>query len=97
VIETATMVPNPADEAAWVSFRLADTTGAVDLKIYNVAGELVFKGELPGTARSYRWDLRNRSGTRVAAGLYVIVLEATDATGVRKDRMIMKLAVQDKR
>ncbi|MEK7474569.1 MAG: FlgD immunoglobulin-like domain containing protein [Candidatus Coatesbacteria bacterium] len=94
VIETAVMVPNPADEVAWISFRLADATGTVDVRIYNVAGELVAKGSAPGTARSYRWDLRNRSGTRVTPGLYVVVLEATDSTGVRKDRAIMKLAVE---
>jgi flagellar hook assembly protein FlgD len=94
VIETAVMVPNPADEVAWLSFRLADATGSVDVKIYNVAGELVFKGAAPGTARSYRWDLRNRSGTRVAAGLYVVVVEAADSTGTAKDRAILKLAVE---
>jgi len=94
VIEAATMVPNPADEAAWLSFRLADTSGTVDVRIYNVAGELVFKAALPGIARSYRWDLRNRSGTRVAAGLYVVVVEAADSTRTRKDRAILKLAVE---
>jgi len=97
VIEAGVVVPNPADEAVWIGFRLADTTGRVEIKIYNIAAELVFSVDAPGTARSYRWDLRNRQGSRVAAGLYVVVVEAAGAMGGRKDRMIMKLAVEDGR
>jgi flagellar hook assembly protein FlgD len=65
----------------------------VEVRIYNIAGELVHRGSASGMARSYRWDLRNRSGTMVTSGLYVVVLEANDPARGAKDRAIMKLAV----
>jgi flagellar hook assembly protein FlgD len=93
VIEEGVLVPNPAAEAVWISYRLADAAANLEVRIYTVAGELVYKGNSPGTARSFRWDLRNRNGERVADGLYVIELRATDpATGL-PDRRILKLAV----
>ncbi len=93
VIEVATLVPNPATESVWLSYRLASTAATVDIRIYNVAGELVFKGWTPGTARQYRWDLRNAAGERVADGMYVVVLEATDPLTLARDRQVLKLAV----
>ena len=93
LIVTALLVPNPASSVAWVAFSLASTTATVRVKVYTVAGELLLEGELPGTARAFRWDLRNRQGSRVSDGLYVIVLEAEDRAMGRRDRRILKLAV----
>jgi len=81
LIEEAILVPNPATESVWISLRLASTESYVDVKVYNVAGELVYHGSVPGTARSFRWDLRNRRGERVAAGLYAVVLDVADRLG----------------
>ena len=93
VIEAATLVPNPATESVWLSYRLATTAATIDVRIFNVSGELVFKGAAPGTARSYRWDLRNADGRRVTDGLYVVVLEAVDPVTLARDRRVLKLAV----
>ena len=93
LVEEAVLVPNPAREAAWIGFRLASMSSEVEVRIYNIAGELVHRGSASGMARSYRWDLRNRSGIMVTSGLYVVVLEANDPARGAKDRAIMKLAV----
>ena len=93
VIEAAMLVPNPATETVWLSYRLASTAATVDIRIYNVAGELVFRGRASGTTRSYPWDLRNAAGQRVTDGLYVVVLEATDPLTLSRDRQVLKLAV----
>ncbi len=93
VIESAVLVPNPADDVVWISFKLALTFGAVDVKIYAVSGKLIYKGQTPGTSRSFRWDLTNSHGSRVAQGLYVVVLEARDPWTGKQDRATLKLAV----
>ncbi len=93
LITAAAMVPNPADDVAWIAFTLASSSATLDIKVYNVSGELVHRGTAPGTARSYRWPLRNQLGTPVAEGMYAVVIEAFDpATGDRQ-REVMKLAV----
>ncbi len=96
LIVSPELVPNPAGEAAWLSYRLASTFAAVDIRVYNVAGELLFEGSADGTRNSFKWDLRNRDGRRVAAGLYLVVIEAADPTTGKRDRAILKLAVEGK-
>lgn len=93
VIESAALVPNPATESVWLSYRLASTAAIVDVRIYNVAGELVFKTTVNGAARQYRWDLRNADGRRVTDGMYIVVLDALDPATRSRDRQMLKLAV----
>jgi len=94
VILAADAVPNPVSEAAWVRVTLASPWATLEAKVYNVAGELVRKIEPCAGCRSFMWDLKNRAGSRVAKGLYVIVLDARDpATGAR-ERTTLKLAVE---
>jgi uncharacterized repeat protein (TIGR01451 family) len=96
LVESVILVPNPAAEAAWISLGLASSLSTVEVRIYNVAGELVFKGSIPGTARSWRWDLRNGRGYKVASGLYVIALDVRDEMTGARERVIRKLAVSDR-
>lgn len=94
IIEYAILVPNPANEVVWISYRLAATFGDVKVRIYAVSGEHIYTGSAPGTMTSFKWDLRNSRGTRVAQGLYVVVLEAGDSWTGKRDRTILKLAVR---
>ncbi len=96
LIESALLAPNPAKDVAWVGFKLASTLGEVEVKIYTVAGEMVYSAKLPGTAASFKWDLRNAQGSRVGAGLYLVVIEAFDSWSGKHDRRILKLAVEGK-
>jgi uncharacterized repeat protein (TIGR01451 family) len=94
LIISASFVPNPAREGVWLSFALASPLAEMTVRIYNIAGELVWKTEVTGASASFKWDLRNRQGTRVSPGLYVAALEARDpATGV-KSRKLLRLAVE---
>jgi hypothetical protein len=94
LITSAQLVPNPADEVAWIAFSLASTSATVTVKVYDVAGVLVHTGTAPGTARSYRWPLKNQLGTAVAEGMYAVVLEAYDPVTGDRQREIRKLAVE---
>lgn len=61
--------PNPAKDKMTFRVRL-ETAAEVELRIYNLAGELVFKlaEELPEGEQSLAWnDCR-----QVAAGLYIV-------------------------
>lgn len=94
VIVSANVVPNPSREVAWLVCSLASPGVVVEVKVYNVAGELVRSEAMGPGMRSCRWDLRNSAGLRVANGLYVVVLDAWDpATGAREKTML-KLAVE---
>ncbi|MBU0702003.1 T9SS type A sorting domain-containing protein [bacterium] len=75
--------PNPFQTGVWFPYELAESS-AIEIKIYNIAGELVQRLE-PGmqSAGSYvtndkavYWDGRNQSGERVANGIYVYMFRA---------------------
>jgi len=94
LILSAALVPNPAREGVWMAWKLSNPLAAVRLKIYNLAGELLLKEEPVEGAASYRWNLRNLQGTRVVAGLYIVVIEASDPIMGRDDRRLLRLGVQ---
>ena len=93
LIISARFVPNPAKEGVWLSYSLASPFAVMTVRIYNVAGELVWKTEVTGATASFKWDLRNRQGTRVTPGLYIAALEASDAQTGMKSRKLLRLAV----
>ncbi|MCD6374618.1 MAG: T9SS type A sorting domain-containing protein [Caldisericaceae bacterium] len=80
--------PNPFNPQTTISFTL-DRTGAVSLKIYNSAGQLVrtlinqqklFKGNL----YQYRWLGRNDQGNPVASGVYFYRLKTENHSVIKK-------------
>ena len=110
LISEVTPVPNPvaADaDQVWVTYKVpvAGVLAGLDVKVYNVAGELVrrIEGAALGGADTdplgldgrgtFKWDMRNQSGSRCSAGLYVIVIDASDLGGTIQ-RTITKLAIQ---
>ena len=52
-------------------------TTQYNLKIFTVAGELVFENEETGSNGRYEWDTANTNGTRVASGVYVYLVTNT--------------------
>ncbi len=77
--------PNPVDagKGKEVIFDQLPTGKQVTLKIYNLAGELVFEESGVG---SIRWGLRNNDDESVASGIYVYCLR--DESGVIKQGKI---------
>lgn len=57
----------------------------LDLKLFSLSGEKIFEQTLQGNAgvNMMNWGLNNQSGSLVASGLYIYLLEANDGTSVR--------------
>lgn len=94
LLASARLVPNPAREGVWLAWTTASPLAEVSIRVYNLAGELVFKEGMQAGTASYRWNLRNRQGTRVVSGLYIVVFEARDPLMNRTDRRLVRLGVQ---
>ncbi|MBN2406989.1 MAG: alkaline phosphatase [Elusimicrobia bacterium] len=65
---------NPREYGFGVTF--ANVTANAELKIFNIAGELVYDDKETGTDGRIVWHCRNNSGESVASGIYLAMLEA---------------------
>jgi len=79
--------PNPFNPETYISVALP-VASQVNLKIYNVAGQLVktlVDGEemVPGM-HVVRWDCTNETGEKVASGIYFYKMSAGDFHAVKK-------------
>jgi hypothetical protein len=82
--------PNPSRGAATVSFTLPQA-GVAAIAVYDVAGRRLARvadGELAAGRHSVTWDGRDASGRPVAAGVYLLRLEAG---GVAETRRVVRL------
>ncbi len=78
--------PNPFKTGVWIPYELAQDT-AVDIKIYNIAGELVRgldEGVKSAASHVTYWDGCNDGGEKVASGIYFCVFKAGSFSAVRK-------------
>ena len=59
-------------------FQLADE---VELSIYTIAGDLIFKDSHQHVigSKQFRWDGKNSQGNTIASGIYIYVIAATEA------------------
>jgi len=75
---------------AWTS----GTSGAVRIKIYNIAGELVriLTGDL--NTGYINWDLRATGGQKASNGTYICVVEGTDSNQDQKTKIIKVSVIQ---
>lgn len=53
-----------------------DNVNGGELKIFNVAGRLVFEATLDSSVSSFIWDLKNNDGRQVASGIYIYLVES---------------------
>ncbi len=70
-------------------------SGNVDIKIYNLAGELIRKLHTTLESGKAEWDLKTSTGQMVVSGLYIIVVEGKKITGEREIKSI-KLTIINK-
>ena len=61
-------------------------TGA-EIKIYNIAGELVFEVKVQ-TDGVYLWDTRNNSGNKIASGVYIYYIKSDGK--IRKGKIALE-------
>lgn len=102
-LEELIIQPNPYNAKTgpgYVTFRWNFIGGVVEngealIRVYNVAGELVWrmKGDLANNVAGITWDLK-KGGTKthLARGVYYCVLESKNDTGYL-DRKTAKLAI----
>ena len=78
-------VPNPFSRATRFDFDLPQAAD-VELEVYDLQGRLVrrFASREAAGRRSYRWDLLDGDGHRVAPGVYAYRLRAGPFTAERK-------------
>ncbi|MDZ7391503.1 MAG: lamin tail domain-containing protein [candidate division KSB1 bacterium] len=71
------------DDFAVISFSLPMTTAAVNIKIYDVTGRLVrflASNQPTGATNAIVWDGRDDRGQQARIGVYVVYLEALNAS-----------------
>jgi hypothetical protein len=69
------VVPNPFNPSTSIKLSLPQT-GDVDLRVYNIRGQLVktlHSGELEAGERTFVWQGQDNNGVRVASGVYMVV------------------------
>jgi len=70
--------PNPVHKGEIVTFAKVPAGKSIKLRIFNIAGELVYEGEKKSdndNKISKAWDLRNKDNEYVASGIYIYLLE----------------------
>lgn len=78
--------PNPFNNGTTIQYRLMNG-GEISLKIYNILGQLVRTlrdGYQPAGTYRIRWDGTNSSNIRASSGIYLYILQHSDATEIRK-------------
>ncbi|KPK67856.1 hypothetical protein AMJ82_09675 [candidate division TA06 bacterium SM23_40] len=80
--------PNPFNPVTTVQFGIpANVKGSVQLRIYNVKGELVkilFEGTKEPGVHTFKWDGRNEHGRKVSSGIYFCRFVAGDVRITKK-------------
>lgn len=81
-------IANPSVAIDW----FAAVPGTIEVRIYNMAGELVrrLKGDL--AVKPLTWDFTTQSGEAVSSGLFVIVVRGVTDDG-RRETAVVKFAV----
>jgi hypothetical protein len=84
-------LPNPSRQVTTIRYTIPSASG-VTLRVYDAAGRLVRalvdQSALTAGERSVTWDGRDTSGQHVAAGVYLVRLEAA---GDRKTERIVRI------
>lgn len=83
--------PNPFNPDTWIPYQLVEDAD-VNIKIYNVAGQLVrtlYLGHKPAgfyinKHRAAYWDGRHETGEKVASGVYFYTIQAGGYTATKK-------------
>lgn len=75
-LPTVTLAKNPVKERALFVYTLPEGATQATLRVYTLAGGLLFEVDLDPEGREYEWDLADRLGRPVASGLYLYVVIA---------------------
>ncbi|MEW6605827.1 MAG: right-handed parallel beta-helix repeat-containing protein [bacterium] len=84
-LESVIVYPNPAHKGDTVHFTKIPNNRTVNLKIFNIAAELVYEGEVKNQ-NEIIWDLKNKDKNEVASGIYIFLLN-DKASPVKKGKI----------
>ncbi|PIV18812.1 MAG: hypothetical protein COS41_03125, partial [Elusimicrobia bacterium CG03_land_8_20_14_0_80_50_18] len=96
-ILSAHMRPNPYAPGSGIDAEIKLYMSAeayIELKVYDFGGKLVYKSktsEMKGSGESVYWNGRTNSNQTLANGVYLIRIEASNASG--KDNKVIKAAL----
>jgi len=94
--------PNPAkDGSTTIKYECTYTDPEAEIRIYNLAGELVRKVEDNEINRDrtdphiyrFSWECENSSGKELASGIYIYVVEVKEKGGSESKKVIKRMAV----
>ncbi len=78
-VTTAHVYPNPFNpEKGSFNFYVDNVPDKTKVKIYAMDGSLVNEGEYTKEKGRFKWNGRNKNGTKVVTGLYYLVLQSPD-------------------
>lgn len=83
-LEKTYCYPNPTKGDEIVFDKL---TNNVKVKIYNLAGELVYEEEWRDTNGSHKWECVNSHGKKLASGIYIYLLTDPDSNSTKKGKL----------
>ncbi|MBD3369970.1 T9SS type A sorting domain-containing protein [Candidatus Fermentibacteria bacterium] len=75
--------PNPARSGETVSFRVVSPSGDATVRVYDLAGRVVWEAAAPGEELGI-WDLTDSSGSPVSPGVYFVGLSTRGPDAYRK-------------
>ncbi|MEW6102313.1 MAG: right-handed parallel beta-helix repeat-containing protein [bacterium] len=85
-LKSVIVYPNPCKQYPEIIFLYL--TDQCRIRIYNIAGELVFEQEYTNTNGRVEWKLKNKQGNPVASGVYIYLI-----TNNQKQKAIGKIAI----
>jgi len=80
---------NPVGASAQFVYEVPAGSSSATLRIYTVAGSLVFETTVEPVSGTYEWNLRSIRGETLAVGLYLYVL-VTDHAASRVGRLVIE-------
>lgn len=54
-----------------------------NIKIFNVAGEMVYEKSVQGNSNFYLWNARNNSGSKIASGVYIYYITSESGQKIK--------------
>lgn len=86
-LDNAHVYPNPYKPSkGHTKIWFADLTGHTRVRVFNVAGELVYDDELDTPIGELGWEVQNNNGEPIASGVYIYLL-TNDANSKKKGKL----------
>ena len=81
------VLPNPklitgsGQDSVTFEWYLTGADGEVLIRIYNMAGELIYVTETPLIPNQFTWNLRTTGNHAIASGMFIVIMEGTSQVG----------------